>query len=169
MGWVNRRFDETTEGERRVEVVIPVVDVFGNMGRHQENYDSAIAAMSPSRTFGAEFSKTSFRRLIAGVDPKHDNGWAFQGQDLPAGQEATVPVGSIILAVDRSFAKGNWYARQRVETATVVATLYEVAENGEMKEVIQDTTRAWARKITGWLVTQRPDLPKVTVTPRTRR
>jgi hypothetical protein len=168
MSWSSRRrIAEEFENAPRVKVAVPEKDVHGNIARHQDGYDSAVAAMSPSRTYGAEFSSTSFRRLLTGVDPSHDNGWAFQGLELPAGEEAEVPVGGIILVLDRSFAKGNWYASRQVDTSTVVATLLEVTQEG-LKEVLQDTTRGWARKMTGWLVSQRPDLPQVSVKPPRR-
>ncbi len=86
-----------------------------------------------------------------------------------AGHTPTLPAGSVVLAVDRSFAKGNWYSGRRVDPSTNLAVLYEVGETGDLKELLRDTTPGWARKLTGWLVTERPDLPRVIVRPPARR
>jgi hypothetical protein len=169
--WDRRSDDEDPmEAGPTVTITVPEADNRGFIERHEAEYQSAYAAMSPSRTWGAEFTKSSFRRLLRGIDPQHQNGWAFSGLELRAGEPATVPVGGLMLTVDKSFARGNWYAGRSVTAASFVAVLYEATENGELKELLVSMDpRKWGRELVGWLLTNRPDLPRVTVVPRTPR
>lgn len=139
-----------------IAVTVPATDHY--VAWHHDRAKAAIAAMSPSRRWGAETNLRSWRRWINSIDPARDSGWAFCGVELKPGADATLPLGAVIVACDFSWAKANWYTGQFIQPMTVDAALYEVKDDG-LTELTRSMRRAWARDLLGWLVRNRPDVP----------
>lgn len=138
-----------------IAVTVPATDFY--VARHHDSAKAAIAAMSPSRRWGAETNLRSWRRWINSIDPSRDNGWAFRGVELEPDTEVTLPLGAIVVACDYSWAKAKWYAGHFIQPMTADAALYEVKDDG-LAELTRSMRRAWARDLLGWLVRNRPDV-----------
>ncbi len=119
---------------------------------HHDDANKAIEAMSPSRRYGAETNLNSWRRCLFVVDPNGSDGYAFTGHNLRPGAEATVPVGSLILSADSSWAKANWYAGRFIAPLERWATLY-VADEAGLQHLVATNSRRWASEILGFLAT----------------
>ena len=141
---------------KSIAVTVPATDQY--VARHHDSAMAAIAAMSPSRRWGAETNLRSWRRWVHSIDPARDNGWAFCGVELKPGADATLPLGALIVACDSSWAKAKWYTGQFIQPMTVDAALYEVKDDG-LIELTRSMRRAWPRDLLGWLVRNRPDMP----------
>ena len=144
--------------DHAITVTIPAADLF--VENHHNEANAAIAAMPPSRRWGAETNLRSWRRWIKSINPESDNGWAFRGVELKPGAGTTLPVGAIIVACDVSRAKAKWYAGSYIKPAEVDAALYGVQSDG-LVELTRSLRRGWARDLFGWLVTNRPEIPVV--------
>ena len=133
-----------------VQITLPTLDTL--VQQHHDLANEAIAAMSPSRSYDAETNINSWRRRLSIVDPAGSDGYAFPGNNLRPGTEATVPLGSVILVVDSSWAKANWYAGRYIPALERWATLY-VAEQSGLQQVMTTRSRRWASEILGYLTT----------------
>jgi hypothetical protein len=135
-----------------IEIVVPEVDYL--VKSHSDEADSEIERMSPSRAYGAETSLTSWRRTLSTVKLNGTDGYAFEGHSLKPEATATLEVGSIIIAVDKSWAKARWYAGSYVKPIELSARLLRVDEDG-LKTLIESSKKSWARDLLGYLATNR--------------
>jgi hypothetical protein len=124
---------------------------------HHERALTVIAAMSPSRAYGAETNLRGWRRTVDGIDPAREDGWAFKGGSLIAGAAATLCEGTLIVTYDASWAKAKWYAGNFIAPTERLAGLYEVAD-GELIRRVQSVRSGWAQDLIGWLRANRPDV-----------
>lgn len=142
--------------EQANTVTLPAADRF--VENHHNEAKAAIAAMSPSRQWGAETNLRSWRRWVKSINPDSNNGWGFRGIELKPGAEVALPLGAIIVACDYSWAKARWYAGSYIKPVEVDAALYEVKDDG-LAELTRSMRSAWARDLLGWLATNRLDMP----------
>lgn len=133
-----------------VRIIVPSTNTL--VQQHNELAEQAVAAMSPSRSYGAEINLSSWRRRLTIVDPNGVDGYAFSGDSLRPGAEATVPLGGLILSVDTSWAKARWYAGQYIQPLERWAVLY-VAEEAGLESVMATGSRRWVSEILGFLST----------------
>lgn len=133
-----------------IEIVTPAIDLLVEM--HHDGAVNAIARMSPSRRYGADTNLNCWRRVITSIDPNGTDGYAFVGHALKVGASAHLPVGSLLLAVDSSWAKARWYAGSFIAPIERSASLLRVGEDG-LQLVIESRSKAWARQVLGHLMT----------------
>lgn len=83
--------------------------------------------------------KKTWRKLLTQVDKTKDNGYAFIGDWLRAGERAELEVGSFILCYDEAGSMKNWYPVVRLFKVGVENDLDEVYRwKGNVRE------RSWA-------------------------
>jgi hypothetical protein len=140
--------------ETLATVTVPSTDRF--VMDHHNGARAAIDGMPAWRQFGAETNLRSWRRWIKSINPACDDGWAFSGPELRPGAQAPLPIGTIIVACDVSWAKAKWYAGQYRAPTEIEAALYEVSPDG-LVTLTRSMRRRWARDLIGWLVTNRPE------------
>ena len=134
-----------------ITVTIPSIDPL--VEGHHRRAVSEIERMSPSRQFGAETDLSSWRRLLRTVDLEKTNGYAFSGNLLQAGAIAEIEDGKLIIAVDKSWTRANWYAGRHVRAVEISARLLQVRESGLVTLIESQRSRAWAQDILGFLET----------------
>jgi hypothetical protein len=88
------------------------------------------------------------------VKPTGKDGYAFVGHSLRPGATATLEAGSIIIAVDKSWATAKWYAGSYIKPMELCARLLRVNEDG-LKTLIESREKSWARDLLGHLATNR--------------
>lgn len=135
-----------------IEITIPEVDLGAQF--HHEDAEREIGRMSPSRSFGAETNLTSWRRALTGVKVNDVDGYAFEGPSLQPEASATLEIGRVIIAVDKSWAKAKWYAGSYVKPIELSARLLRVDETG-LKTLIESNKKSWAGDLLGYLATNR--------------
>lgn len=150
------RLDETAGkngGSLMIDIVVPATDHCVQM--HHESAKMEIEHMSPSRKFGAETNLRSWRKVLTGASLSGTDGYAFLGHALAPGAPASLENGSLIVAVDISWARARWYARNYIAPVEQKAALLRVTDYGELDELIVSTKKSWARDLLGYLATNR--------------
>lgn len=133
-----------------IEITVPDIKFLVQL--HHDQATEAIAAMSPSRAYGAETNLSNWRRLLTAFNLDGDDGYAFTGHNLQLGAIATVPAHALLLSVDSSWAKAKWYAGRYVSPLERWATLY-IVEDAGLKQLMATNSRRWASKVLGFLAT----------------
>ncbi|MAN76224.1 MAG: hypothetical protein CML24_03240 [Rhizobiales bacterium] len=133
-----------------VQITVPDVDVI--VQYHHEDAEREIAHMSPSRSYGAETNLSSWRRALTAVKLSGTDGYAFDGHALQPNASATLDAGSIVIAVDTSWAKASWYAGSYIKPIERSARLLLVEEDG-LETLIESSKKCWARDLLGYLAT----------------
>jgi hypothetical protein len=147
---------ETTQ-TNPVAVIVPTAAP--GVENHNNKANVAIEAMSVWRQRDAETTLRSWRRVVESIDPVRENGWAFSGPELEAGAEVSLPVGTIIVVCDQSWAKARWYAGQHMKRMEIEAGIYEVTPHG-LTALTRSTRRQWAQDLVSWLIANRPNISK---------
>lgn len=135
-----------------IKITVPEVDLAVQF--HLENAEREIARMSPSRSYGANSQLSSWRRALTTVRLTGTDGYAFEGHSLKPGASATLAEGSIIVAVDTSWAKARWYAGFYIKRLERSARLLLVREDG-LEVLFESSKKSWASDILGCLATNR--------------
>lgn len=144
MNNINQRVSEM------VKVAVPAIDE--QVTRHHELAEAAIAAMSPSRRYGADTALRSWRRVLQSFNPAGLDGYAFSGHQVQPGSELSLPIGALIIGLDDSYAVAKWYSGRYVAPRALRAFLQRVGPDG--LEALFETDRApWAPKVLGFLAT----------------
>ena len=148
----------------------------GKLGDRQANLDSSVHGsrdsprISPrrnsqeihsvSRASGAAIELCISRRVVVGIDPERDDGWGFKSGPawLSAGKTAKLAEGTLILAIDASYASARWYAGNFVAPTERYAAVYEVRESQLVRRALS-IRRCWAQDLIGWICTNRQDVP----------
>lgn len=133
-----------------IPVTIPGIDIL--VSSHNQEAISAIARMSPSRSYGSDWNVNSWRRCLSGINPDGKDGYAFNGAQVQPLAEVSLPLGSLIVARDSSWAKAKWYAGCYVPPVEQYACLIRVESDG-LRTLISSRSKSWARDILGYLVT----------------
>ena len=77
-------------------MMITVPPPVAEIERAHQAASNAIARMSTTRSYGAQAELSVWRKLVEGIDPSKDNGYAFNGPLLRAGGQADVPPGAVL-------------------------------------------------------------------------
>lgn len=133
-----------------IEITVPEIEYL--VKSHNEDAEREIARMSPSRSYGAETNLSSWRRALTSVKLDGKDGYAFEGHSLRAGAPVTLEVGTLLVAVDTSWAKAHWYAGSYIKPIERFALLLRVTENGLERLIVSDG-KSWARDLLGYLAT----------------
>jgi hypothetical protein len=139
-----------------VTVVVPGASE--RVAEHHQHALNAIEGLSSSRKDAAEINWRLWRRRIEEIDPRREDGWAFLGRNVGLKPTALLPVGTLIVTCDVSWAKVQWPAGQHLNPIEVEASLFEVTSDG-LKQVITSTRPKWARDFIAWITENRPDVP----------
>lgn len=133
-----------------IEITVPEIDYL--VKSHNEEAECEIARMAPSRSYGAETNLSSWRRALTAVTLDGSDGYAFQGHSLKAKAPATLEIGTVIVAVDTSWARAKWYAGSFVKPIERSARLLLLKVNG-LETLIESSKKTWARELLGYLAT----------------
>lgn len=137
-----------------VEIILPGTDPA--VQHHHDRANEAITALPAFRCNDAQIKLSSWRRVLTAINLDGKDGYAFTGHSLRPGVVASVPVGSLILSVDTSFATADWYVGTHLDQMERSATLYLVEEAG-LAALITRNWATWARDILSYLATN-PEL-----------
>ncbi|RDE07799.1 hypothetical protein [Pelagibacterium lacus] len=135
-----------------IEITVPGVDVI--VQYHHEDAEHEIARMSPSRSYGADTNLSTWRRALTAVKLNGTDGYAFEGHSLKPEDSATLNAGTVVIAVDTSWARASWYAGSYVKPVERSARLLLVKEDG-LETLIESSKKSWARDLLGYLATNR--------------
>lgn len=140
----------TPDSPQVVRITVPAIDAPVNW--HNESAEQAIAAMSPSRRYGAQTSLRAWRRVLEAFDPKGSDGYGFSGPQIQPGAEVGLPRGALIVGLDNSYASARWYAGRYVRPRTLRAFIHRV-DAGGLKTLFETDRAPWAPKLIGFLMT----------------
>jgi hypothetical protein len=140
--------------------VVTVPEVAPIVVSHHKRASIVVGAMPPSRASGAAIELCISRRVVVGIDPERDDGWGFKSgpEWVSAGKTAKLDEGTLILAIDASYASARWYAGNFIAPTERYAAVYEVRGDQLVRRVLS-IRRRWARDLIGWICTNRPDVP----------
>lgn len=158
-GWLPMTLERSRGRQPTAEatVAITVPSISASVEAHHNSALRSISLFKNTRGYGAEANLRAWRKLLTKFDPSGKDGWAFDGSKLEAGAEAMVQRGSLIVGLDDSWAKGNWYSGHEVRPRALRAFLAQVTEGDEFKMIYETWDNAWAPGIVGFL-NAHPDL-----------
>jgi hypothetical protein len=136
-----------------IRVTVPPADERITAGYDQGR--KAIIDLAAYRQCTHQPSHSTWRRVVERIDLAGRDGYTFQGPTVQPNVEAHLRPGTLVVTLDRYFAKANWYAndwRKGVD-ADVVTRLYEVADDGSLVQVCASSKWSSAQELLGWLVT----------------
>ena len=134
-----------------ITAIVPPVDRMAQF--HHDGALRAISRFKNTRGYDAEANLRSWRRLLTKYDPNGKDGWAFEGSTLQAGAEVKLRPGPLIVGLDDSWAKGNWYAGDDVRPRELTAFLAQAVEGDGLRVLVSVSDNAWASGIIGLLNT----------------
>lgn len=160
-GWLPSALERSRGGRLFAEATIAITlpSISASVEAHHNGALYSISLFKNTRGYGAEANLRSWRKLLTKFDPSGKDGWAFDGSKLEPGAEATVQRGSLIVGLDDSWAKGNWYSGHEVRPRALRAFLAQVTEGDGFKIIYETSDNAWAPGIVGFL-NAHPDLVK---------
>lgn len=135
---------------RVVTITVPGVDYL--VSSHNKEAVGEIERMSRSRSYGADWSLSSWRRDLNAINPDGQDGYAFIGNQVQPLAEVSLPLGSLIVARDSSWAKAKWYAGCYIAPVEQYACLMRVEAEG-LRTLTSSRSKSWAREILGYLMT----------------
>ena len=140
----------TPDNPQVVRITVPAIDA--PVIWHNESAENAIAAMSPSRRYGAQTSLRAWRRVLEAFDPKGSDGYGFSGPQIQPGAEVELPRGALVVGLDDSYASARWYAGHYVRPRALRAFIQRVDADG-LKTLFETDRAPWAPKLIGFLMT----------------
>lgn len=160
-GWLPTALERSRGGQPSAEanVAITVPSISASVEAHHDSALYSISLFKNTRGYGAEANLRAWRKLLTKFDPSGTDGWAFEGSKLAAGAETMVRRCSLIVGLDDSWAKGNWYAGHEVRPRALRDFLAQVTEEDGFKIIYETCDNAWAQAVIGFL-NAHPDLVK---------
>ena len=118
---------------------------------HNRNALSALEQLPTARRNGAKITLRSWRRALTEIDLDGQNGYAFVGSPLQPAAPARLAHGTLVIAVDTSWAEAGWYTSYPIARLEVFAQLFKVTDSG-LVTLAESCRNSWARDILNFII-----------------